>query len=303
MPPSSDDPQLAQLYGHMPEAQWLDQMWFGKLKEVIDVYHPDLIWFDGWLDRIPEEKRREFAAYYFNEAAKRNQDVAVARKEEDLPDDMSIRDFEKGRMKDLTDTWWLTDDTISKGSWCYTGDLQIKRLSDVLHVLIDIVSKRGVLLLNLSPKADGTIPDDQREVLLGLGDWLQNYGEAIYDTRPWVIYGEGPTQMDRGGHFVKTLEYTSDDIRYTVSKDGSTIYATLLGKPNASAEVLLTAFGDEKIDGDLSIKEVSLLGSPATVNFNHTETGLALTVPEQVPDDIANVFKINVSGSATTRGH
>jgi alpha-L-fucosidase len=301
MPTSSDDPLLVQLYGRMPEAKWLDQMWLGKLKEVIDGYHPDLIWFDGWLDRIPEEKRAEFAAYYFNAAAKRNQNVAVARKEMDLPDSMSIRDFEKGRMKDLTDSWWLTDDTISKGSWCYTEDLQIKPMSDVLHVLIDIVSKRGVLLLNISPKADGTIPDNQREILLSLGDWLHKYGEAIYDTRPWVIYGEGPTQMDRGGHFVKSLEYTADDVRYTRSKDGSTIYATLLGKPKAGSELRLTSFGDKKIDGDLSVNQISLLGSPEDVDFHHTQDGLAITVPDNVPDETANVFKLVVSGTAWAR--
>ncbi len=198
MPTSTNDPQLSLLFGRLPEAVWLDRIWFGELKEVIDAYHPDMIWFDGWLDRIPEQKRLEFAAYYLNEAAKRRQDVVITHKDKDLPDDMSVPDYEKGRMKDLTDFWWLTDDTISKGSWCYTEDLQIKPVSDVLHVLIDIVSKRGVLLLNISPKADGTIPDNQRAVLLTMGDWLGKYGEAIYDTRPWIIYGEGPTKMDQG---------------------------------------------------------------------------------------------------------
>lgn len=301
MPTSSDDPELKLLYGRLPEAEWLDRMWLGKLEEVIDGYHPDLIWFDGWLDRIPEEKREEFAAYYFNRAAERDQDVVVTRKEMDMPDEMSVRDFEKGRMKDLSDFWWLTDDTISKGSWCYTQDLQIKPLSDVLHVLIDIVSKRGVLLLNISPKADGTIPEDQRSVLLGLGEWLGKYGEAIYDTRPWLIYGEGPTQMERGGHFVKAMTYTDDDVRFTRSKDGSTIYATVLGKPAAGEEILLKSFSDESITGDLSVQSVSLLNSSSDVKFSQSADGLTLTAPNDLPDPLANVFKISVTGSAALR--
>jgi alpha-L-fucosidase len=285
----------------MPEAQWLEQMWLGKLKEVIDGYHPDLIWFDGWLDQIPEEKRREFAAYYFNRSAARHQEVAVARKEEDLPNDISIRDFEKGRMNKLTDTWWLTDDTISKGSWCYTEDLQIKPASEVLHVLIDIVSKRGVLLLNISPKADGMIPNEQREVLHDIGAWLSNYGEAIYDTRPWLVFGEGPSRLEKGGHFVKSLSYTADDVRYTRSKDGSTIYAIVLGRPEGGKELLLKSFADGLITGDLSVEAVSLLGSSEKVEFSKTDAGLAIIAPRRLSDSTANVFRIDVTGSATLR--
>jgi alpha-L-fucosidase len=301
MPTSSNDPELELLYGRLPEAVWLDRIWLGELKEVIDGYHPDIIWFDGWLDRIPEEKRREFLAYYFNAAAKRNQEVVVTHKGKDLPQNISVVDLEKGRMNKLTDFWWLTDDTISRGSWCYTEDLKIKPASEVLHVLIDIVSKRGVLLLNISPKADGTIPQNQRDVLLTLGKWLGKYGEAIYDTRPWLVYGEGPTQMKRGGAFVKSITYGPNDVRYTRSKDGSTIYAIVLGQPEGGKELVLKSLGNQVISGDLDVKAVSALGSSDKVEFSRSGDGLKITIPHDLPDSIANVFKISVEGSANLR--
>lgn len=301
MPTTTDDPELVQLYGRMPEEKWLEQMWLGKLKEVIDGYHPDLIWFDGWLDRIPEEKRQEFAAHYFNDAAGRNQDVVIARKEEDMPNEISVRDFEKGRANKLTENWWLTDDTISKGSWCYTEDLKIKPASEVLHVLIDIVSKRGVLLLNVSPMADGTIPQNQRDTLEGIGAWLRRYGEAVYDTRPWLVFGEGPSRLEKGGHFVKALKYSAADVRYTRSKDGSTIYASVLGMPKPSEEITLKSFSSDSIKGDLKVKNVSLLGSNEDIEFSQTDAGLRITAPTSAPDSIANVFKIDVASRAKLR--
>ena len=105
----------------------------------------------------------------------------------------------------------------------------------MIHSLIDTVAKNGIVLLNISPKADGVIPEDQRAVLAELGDWLDRFGEAIYETRPWLTYGEGPTKEPEGGfqdagEFLR-LAYSAADVRYTPSKDGKTIYAILLGWP------------------------------------------------------------------------
>jgi len=151
-----DDPKEAILYGYMPREKFVE-MWRGKLFEVIDHYQPDLIWFDSWLNEIPERARQEFCAYYLNRANEWGKDVVITRKQDDLPIEFTVLDLEKGRMNKLTENVWLTDDAISLGSWCYTEDLRIKPLRQVLHVLIDIVSKNGVLLLNVCPKADGTI--------------------------------------------------------------------------------------------------------------------------------------------------
>jgi alpha-L-fucosidase len=182
-PTVSKDMKLRILYGNIPRQEFLD-MWKGKLMEVIDKYQPDLMWFDSWLNEIPDEYKMSYLAYYFNEASEWDKDVVVTFKQEDLPQDVGVLDLEKGWMGELTPFSWLTDDTLSKGSWCYTQDMVIKPTSVVLHSLIDIVSKNGVLLLNISPKADGTIPDNQQKVLLEIGEWLKKYGEAIYSTSP-----------------------------------------------------------------------------------------------------------------------
>ena len=293
MPPTSEDPELRLLYGNVPEQEWLETIWLGKLKEVVDKYQPDIIWFDSWLDRIPETHRRRFCAYYLNAARTWGKDVAIIRKQEDLPLDFSINDHEKSREPKALKELWMTDDTISSGSWCYTRDLKVKPLHMVIHSLVDTVSKNGVMLLNVSPKADGTIPADQRKVLLGLGRWLDVNGEAIYNTRPWVNAAEGPTAEPSGGFkdhakFL-TLEYTARDIRYTCSKDGKTVYAILLGVPEASSRVVLESFARSGV----KVESVSMIsGTP--VDWRQTARGLSLTVPASVKDcKEATVFRIN----------
>ena len=188
----------------------------------------------------------------------------------------------------------MTDETISKGSWCYTENLEIKESADVLHVLIDIVSKNGVLLLNVSPMADGTIPEIQKQVLLDMGSWLDAYGEAIYGTRPWYTFGEGPTKEPEGHfkhhqEFLK-IKYSWEDVRYTTK--GDMIYATLLGWPGAGEEILLTAFAEDSLPETLEVVSLSLLGCSDQILWEQTEKGLTFTMPLETPDEMALVFKI-----------
>ncbi len=242
-PTTNSDPELSKLYANMSRESFLDQ-WLAKLTEAIEKYHPEIIWFDSWLNEIPEEYQLAYLSRHLNDGAERGVDVVVTCKQRDLPVTVAVEDFEKGRADRLTELVWLTDDTISKGSWCYTEDLRIKPVSEVIHVLIDIVSKNGNLLLNISPKADGTIPQDQRAVLNTLGDWLDVNGESIYETRPWLTFGEGPTRLARGGHFLGSVEYSAQDVRYTQSKDGSIVYAIFLGKPQGRVTLDAVAVAD-----------------------------------------------------------
>ncbi|HYO23803.1 MAG TPA: alpha-L-fucosidase [Lacipirellulaceae bacterium] len=262
-PKALEDPERAFLYGAMPRDKFLE-MWFAKLREVIDNYQPDIVWFDSWLDEVPEELRQEFCAYYLNAAKKQGKEVVIVRKQDDLPLEVSVLDHEKARTSGMSDRVWMTDDTISTGSWCYTRDLRVKSTAQVLHSLIDTVAKNGVVLLNISPKADGEIPADQQQVLVQLGAWLGKYGEAIYETRPWLTYGEGPTKEPRGGFrdaggFLR-LKYSAADVRYTRSKDNKTVYALLLGAPEAGQPVTLRSFGDGEPGAGVDVADVALLG-------------------------------------------
>ncbi len=294
MPTSSDDKKLQYLYGNMPADKWLDEVWLGKLKEVIDNYQPDIIWFDYVLDKIPEEQRRQFCSYYLNAAEQWDKEVVIVRKQDDLPLEFTVDDLEKSRKNRLDPDPWMTDETISMGSWCYTKDLKIKAAADLLHVLIDIVSKNGVLLLNVSPRADGIIPDDQQQVLLKMGAWLDAYGEAIYGSRPWYTYGEGPTKEPEGHfkhheEFLK-LKYSWEDVRYTTSSE--TIYASLLGWPGAGKEITLEAFAGHQLPEELEIKQVTMLGCKEEIMWHQVPDGLALVSPSMAPDSMAVVFKI-----------
>lgn len=289
-----EDPKNAVLYGYMPREKFL-QMWKGKLIEVIDKYQPDLMWFDAWLDEIPDQTKMEYLAHYFNKANEWGREVVVTYKGEDLPREVAMEDYEKGRADSLTDFVWLTDDTISKGSWCYTEDLEIKSTAEVLRTFIDIVSKNGQLLLNISPMADGTIPENQKQVLLEMGRWLSKYGESIYETRPFVEYGEGPTRMQRGGGFARMKGiYGPEDIRYT--RKDRFVYAIILGWPGENKTVTMTMFGRDGKARDVKVTGVSMLGTDEKIKWELKDSGLVVTTPSQKVDDLAVVFKLDTSG-------
>lgn len=148
-------------------------------------------------------------------------------------------------------------------------------------------------MLNISPKADGTIPENQREVLLEIGAWLEKYGEAIYGTRPFVSYGHGPTTAGKShfGGIALDKGYTAADVRYT--RKANTVYAILLGTPGAEEETVLEAFADSRA-AKLEVKEVSLVGSKAEIRFEQTPQGIKVTAPAEVPEELAIVYKVRL---------
>jgi len=298
MPTSSKDPDLQLMYGNMEQEKWYKEVWLGKLKEVVDKYHPDIMWFDYVLGDIPQEYRKEYAAYYLNEAAKKEQEVVVVRKQHDMPLNMSVEDLEQARKNEIGTKTWMTDATISDGSWCYTENLGVKPAVDILHMLIDITSKNGVLLLNVSPKSNGTIPENQKNGILKMGAWLKKYGEAIYSTEAWHTFGEGPTKEPKG-HFgnhkaFMKLKYSNKDIRYT-TKDYN-IYGIVLGAVEPNKELVLESFAKESILDVPTIERVSFLGSDEKIEWTYEEKkGLTVKAPSTVIDQMATVIKVVIS--------
>ncbi len=296
--PATTDPELQKLYGQQGKEK-NEAMWLDKHKEIIDNFQPDIIWQDFNLKAISEPVLLQFLAYYYNRAAEWNKEV-VATYKDALNTKCAVLDFERGGPTNLTENYWLTDDAISSSSWCYTEGIGYYSKKQILHGFFDRVSKNGNLLLNISPKADGTIPQEQRDVLLAMGDWLKKYGEAIYSTRAWEQFGEGPTKMGAAhGVFENPKEGTSKDVRYTRSKDNTTLYAILLGWEQDQKEVKLTGLSSERIDLK-NLKEVSLMNGAAgqylPLTFKQDTSGLIISLPEKSFDELAYALKLSFDG-------
>jgi alpha-L-fucosidase len=287
---STTDPKLRKLYGNIPADEFPDY-WLDQVNEVVDGYAPDIIWFDTWLYTIPEDYLKKMVAHHFNTAVSRGQKPIVVYKHENLPADVGILDIEQGGKTDLSEDYWMTDITISYGSWCYTEGQTYKHPSMIIRNMIDVWSKRGIVLLNISPRADGVIPDAQREVLTEIGRWMETHGEAVYGTRAYTTYGYGVADFEPGmfGGQAATIDYSPDDIRFTVSKDRKNLYIFTLGLPEPNSELHIRYI-------DVSdIKRISVVGSGAELQWSRTNDILTLTTPEaSAMDEMATVFKVEL---------
>jgi alpha-L-fucosidase len=274
-----------------PTTAYLEQ-WEGKVREVIDNYQPDYMWFDfGWRNPEFDPYKRSLLAYYYNREAEWDRELVVTYKDDHLPEGAGILDLERGKIDSLTAFKWITDTSIAYNSWCYVENLEYKTLNTLVDNLIDRVSKNGNLLLNVLPRADGSIPDEQKELLRGMGAWLKVYGDAIYGTRPWKTYGEGPTQHTSGGFSERGIAaYTSEDIRYT-TKDG-VLYVIPLARPESGTVVAKLLAGGGMLEQEVA--SVSLLGSDAEVTWTRDETGLTIEMPAGAPDELAFAFKVRL---------
>jgi alpha-L-fucosidase len=297
--PAQSDPSLRKLYGQLGGPAE-NQLWFDKLREVIDGYQPDIVWQDFNLTQVNESQRLNFLAHYFNRAVAWNKDV-VSTYKDGLNNRGSVFDYERGGPAAIQTPYWLTDDSISSSSWCYTVGIGYYSLGAMLHSLIDRVSKNGNVLLNIAPMADGTIPSGQRTILLGMGDYLRRFGESIYATRAWTAFGEGPTQMG-GGSFVQPREGTNRDIRFTRSKDNTVLYATVMGWPGSTLSI--TTLNSTRINLS-TLTSVQLLGSTAGsyINLptrNQNSSGLHVSMPSAPFSAPAYVVKLTFSGQIPT---
>lgn len=216
-----------------PKEKFYDR-WLGKACELIDLYSPDLMWFDFGLKEVPDEYKRRFFTHYFNHASQTGQDVCVTYKFTDLVPGSGLIDIELGSFRDARYHEWITDTTVDDGqAWGWMRDAGYKTSARLIDYLIDNVSKNGYFLLNVGPKADGTIPPEAEKLLLEIGAWLKVNGEAIYGTTPWYEAGEGPTVPEKEGMFAEhdKVEYTAEDLRYTCREDA--VYAMTLASPGS----------------------------------------------------------------------
>ncbi len=274
------DPKYAEFYGPaepdntVPDDKYL-RNWLARSCELVDKYHPQVVYFDWWVGEKPVFKPYldKFTAYYYDRAAQRKNWSVLNTKDKAYVKGTSVMDVEKGKLTGINPEPWQTDTTISYGSWGYLKDDHYKKADLLVRNLVDIVSKNGNLLLDIGPKPDGTIPKEEEEVLLDMGQWLKANGEAIYGTRPWVTFGEGPTQ-EQGGKFSEGGDYKEGDIRFTLK--GNTLYILSLLPPTHSIKAAMLG---KKASPALVIDEVSLLGSDEKIKWERNDQALVLPNP------------------------
>lgn len=266
--------------------------WLARTEELVDKYRPQLVWFDWWIGNEKfEPYRRQFAAFYYNRGLEWQRGVAINYKINAFPEGTAVLDIERGQLAGIREEFWQTDTAVAKNSWGYTEGQDYKTSDSIVDDLVDIVSKNGALLLNIGPKPDGTIPDPEQRMLREIGGWLKVNGDAIYGTRPWRVYGEGPTAVIEGAfNDTKRKPFTGQDIRFTTK--GDDLYAIALAWPGDELRVKTLGASSSVKAG--AVKGVELLGSRERLKWSQTGEGLSIRLPKVEADRYAYVFRIRM---------
>jgi alpha-L-fucosidase len=266
--------------------------WLARTVELVERYRPQVLWFDWWIEQPAfEPYRQKFAAYYYNQASRWNRGVVINYKLGAFPEKAAVLDVERGQLDAIRPTTWQTDTSVSKKSWGYVQNDEFKTAGSIVGDLADIVSKNGTLLLNVGPRADGTIPQEAQKILLDIGRWLEVNGEAVYGSRPWRVFGEGPTQVVAGSFKdTERAAFTSQDFRFTAK--GNVLYVIALAWPR-DGRLVVRSLAEGSPHGGQAIRNVTLLGSNATLRWSRNADGLVVELPGQPPCDYAYVLKIS----------
>jgi alpha-L-fucosidase len=287
----------------IPDAAYMEKF-FQRTQQLWDDYHPDQIYFDDTVlpfVGVTDEVGLKLAAHFYNTRLNRNggtEAVMNGKILNEMQRRAMVYDIERGKANGILPQPWQTDTCI--GSWHYDANIfnhhSYKDAASVIRMLADIVSKNGNLMLSVPLQRDGQPDADEIKIVSEIGAWLKVNGEAIYGTRPWKIYGEGPsTQASDKGQFdgqrdVSSKPFTAQDIRFTQSKDGKTFYAIVLeispdGKVTVESLATNSDYWSDKIGS------VRLVGG-GKLKFTRDETGLHITLPDKFAGKTAFALKI-----------
>ncbi|MBW8881611.1 MAG: alpha-L-fucosidase, partial [Asticcacaulis sp.] len=266
------------------------QEWFNRITDLLTRYQPDLLYSDGGIP-FGETGRTLVANFYNASIANHGGKLEAVYDHKDIGSgefirETGVQDVERGVMDGINPRPWQTDTSI--GDWFYSEGYKYKSTTNVVHMLADIVSKNGNLLLNVVQYPDGSLPPEPMQFLQEMAEWMSVNGDAIYGTRPWKIFGEGPTKA-ASGHFKEDTAYTPQDIRFTMK--GGAVYAITLGTPTSA--VRIASLGRKAGLESRRVKGVALLGSTTPLKWEQTDDALVIQLPASLPSKMASSFRVS----------
>ena len=297
------DPKYVQLYGEglgdggIPKAEAI-QKWKDTMAELVDFFHPDYIFVDGGTadtfcmkgSYMMVDAFREVVANYYNKSQEFGVEPVISFKRESLYKEEAVPDYEAGFLFDKAPYVWQTHSSTC--GWFYRPGQFVTPSRVNFRKIIDTVSKNGNMLLNLAIAPDGSIQPEEIQFLKDMARWTGVLGEGIYASRPWRVYGElgpgnkldakesthkGKVHKDPEAIPMGRMKLNESDIRYTRSKDGKTVYATMLSFPKE--DFTLTSFAKGSAGGDLEVEDVSLLGSKERIVWKQSDAGITIGKP------------------------
>jgi len=302
IPYDGADPQYADLY-HTKAApgdnawlttnpEWMKE-WYADVKELVDTYHPDLLYSDS---KLPFDGigRSMLANFYNGNFAFHNGSPTAVYNCKEPSNGKWVQDLERGVQDNINPYPWQTDTSI--GDWFYQTGQKYKTGTEVIQMLVDIVSKNGNLLINVVQTPEGDLEPDVLKIVEDIAAWMPTNGKGIYGTRPWKIYGEGPSTdktNQKKGQFAGLRDvgsYQTDDIRFTTK--GNNLYAFCMETPQS--DVRIKSLGKNSTLNDKKIKSVSLLGSNQKIKWKLEDDALVITRPDNMPNWTVMGFQIEL---------
>jgi alpha-L-fucosidase len=290
-PPNDEDPEWPYLPRNAPQS-WRDH-WFLRNRDLIDNYQPDLLYFDGGIPYV--EQGLELVAHFYNESMRRhggNLEAVLNIKKTKVSgayrEGMCVQDLERSKLEGIKAEPWQTDTSI--GTWFWRPDGSYESSKSIIQMLADIVSKNGNLLLNIPLMPDGRLDEAAASILSEMAAWMETAGEAIHGTRPWTVYGEGPTKVFEEYSEEIKERYTPEDIRFTTR--GDTLYAIGMEWPEAG-EVVITSLASGRAG---AVRTATLLGDGTPLACSQTPAGLRVGLPGDKSREGAYVLKIEWEG-------
>jgi alpha-L-fucosidase len=276
--------------------EWWKKQWFLRIRDLLERYEPDVLYTDG---AVPfGEVGRRLIAHFYNMNTRSHGGHCEAvytlkhytgefeHNHGEYVEGIGVLDVERGVVSEIHSQPWQTDTCI--GGWFYDRRAAYKTTADIVHMLVDIVSKNGNLLLNIPLRPDGTFDDESQHVMQGIGRWMAMNGAAIYETRPWKVFGEGPTRTMEGTFSEASQQWTAKDFRFTCK--GNTVYAFQMAWPG-DRQSFITSM---KLIDSLRVKEVSLIGYDGIISWSQMADGLHIDLPLRSPCENVHVFSIRL---------